>query len=120
MTPLEAAILVAALALAFHGIVRWQLDRLCDPAYLRGEGVVIVREEVLQAHSPAIGSYMGRSIWGSVTFLGMEYRFDHVLAPAAKERLAPGELYVNPGLVYVTGPARPPAPAAAGHPPAPA
>ena len=105
--------MVAALAFALHRLIQWQLDRLHDPSYLREQGVVIVREEVLQAHSPAIGSYMGRSIWGSVTFLGMEYRFDHVLAPAAKERLAPGELYLNPGLVYVTGPARPPAPAAA-------
>jgi hypothetical protein len=108
VSPLEAAIMVAALAFAFHRIVRRQLDRLSDPAYLRGEGVVIVREEVLQAHSAAIGSYMGHSIWGSVSFMGMEYRFDHVLAAAAKERLAPGELYVEPGLVYVNVSAQPP------------
>jgi hypothetical protein len=46
---------------------------------------------------------MGRSIWGSVTFMGMEYRFDHVVPASHRERLAPGELYLEPGLVYITG-----------------
>jgi hypothetical protein len=41
--------------------------------------------------------------------MGLEYRFDHVLSPLGKERLAPGELYLEPGLLYVTGQARQPA-----------
>jgi hypothetical protein len=45
---------------------------------------------------------MGHPIWGSVRFMGMEYRFDHVLDRKARERLAPRELFLEPGLVYVT------------------
>jgi hypothetical protein len=103
VNPLEAALMVAALAYAFHRIIASQLDRLRDPAYLCREGVVVVVEEILQAHSAPVGQYMGRSIWGSVTFMGMEYRFDHVVPASHRERLAPGELYLEPGLVYITG-----------------
>jgi hypothetical protein len=45
---------------------------------------------------------MGHPIWGSVRFMDMEYRFDHVLERKARERLAPRELFLEPGLVYVT------------------
>jgi hypothetical protein len=31
----------------------------------------------------------------------MEYRFHHVQDRRARERLAPGELFIEPGLVYV-------------------
>jgi hypothetical protein len=34
--------------------------------------------------------------------MGMVYRFDRILEPRRKERLAAGELYLEPGLVYVT------------------
>jgi 2-keto-3-deoxy-6-phosphogluconate aldolase len=44
----------------------------------------------------------GMAIWGSVRFMDMEYRFDHVLDRKARERLAPRELFLEPGLVYVT------------------
>jgi hypothetical protein len=43
-------------------------------------------------------------VWASVRFMGMEYRFDHVQDPRARERLAPGELFLDPGLVYVVQP----------------
>jgi hypothetical protein len=101
--PLEAVAVAAALAYVFHRVIQSQLDRLGDPAYLCREGVVVVVEEILQAHSAPVGQYMGRSIWGSVTFMGMEYRFDHVVPASHRERLAPGELYLEPGLVYITG-----------------
>jgi hypothetical protein len=44
---------------------------------------------------------MGRPIPGSVTFRGMQYRFDHVLDRRCRERIVPGELFLEPGLVYV-------------------
>jgi hypothetical protein len=31
----------------------------------------------------------------------MEYRFDHIRDPKTRERLNPGELFLDPGLVYV-------------------
>jgi len=100
--PLEAAALTAALAYVFHRIIQSQLDKLCDPAYLRRQGVVVVADDILQAHSAPIGQYMGCCIWGSVTFMGMVYRYDRVVEPRRKEHLAAGELYLEPGLVYIT------------------
>lgn len=102
MTPIEAAILVLLLSLPLHWLVLRHFDQLGDPAYFRRHGVVIVCERALEARSAPIGEYMGRPIWGSVTFKGMEYRFDRVLDARCRERIGPGELFLDPGLVYVT------------------
>jgi hypothetical protein len=101
LSPIEAALLVAALALPFHLLVQWQLSRLTDPDYLRAQGIVILDERVVQLRG-SIGKFNGRAIPESVVFLGMAYRFDRVIAPAQKGALAAGELYLEPGLVYVT------------------
>lgn len=101
MTPIEAALFVVLLALPMFGLVHWQIARLGDPRYLRRHGVVIVRETAIEAHSEAIGEYCGHPIWATVTFKGMNYRFDHVLEPRRRDRLEPGELFIEPGLVYV-------------------
>jgi hypothetical protein len=101
MSPLEAAALVAVLVLPFHLLVLWHVERMRDPAYLRRQGIVVVRESALDGHSGPVGSYVGQPIWGSVTFMGMRYRFDHVARPQDKEKTGPGELYLDPGLVYV-------------------
>jgi hypothetical protein len=101
MTPLEAVALVGALVIPLHWLVWRELDRLADPQYLRDHGVVIVRETALQACSDPVGSYRGRTIWGTVTFMGMPYRFDHITQPRDRERIGPGQLYLEPGLVYV-------------------
>jgi hypothetical protein len=101
VNPLEAAALIAAMVLPAFWLVQAQLDRLEDPAYLRKQGVVILLERALQAHAGPIGTYMGRPIWASVTFMGMVYRFDRVTRPQDKEKTGPGELYLDPGLVYV-------------------
>jgi hypothetical protein len=103
MSALEAAVVVLLVALPWYWLVRRELAKLTDPAYLRAHGVVIVSESALQARSEPIGQYLGHPIWGSVRFMGMEYRFDHVQDSRARERLAPGELFLEPGLVYVTG-----------------
>jgi hypothetical protein len=101
LSPLEAALLVAALALPFHLAVQWQLSRLSDPGYLRAQGVVIIDERVVKLRG-SIGEFRGRTIPESVVFFGIAYRFDRVTAPAQKGELAAGELYLEPGLVYVT------------------
>jgi hypothetical protein len=102
MNALEAGVLVALLALPFHWLVQRELDKLGDPSYLRRHGVVIVSPAALQAHSAPIGRYMDREIWGSVTFMGMRYRYDRIVAPRERERISARELYLPPGLVYVT------------------
>jgi len=67
---------------------------------------VIVSVKALQAHSAPIGEYLGHPIWASVRFKGMEYRFDHIvetrISQRARETLGPGELFLDPGLVYIT------------------
>ena len=102
MSALDALVVILLIALPWCWLVRRELDKLTDPAYLRMHGVVVVSETVLQAHSDPIGQYLGHPIWGSVQFMGMEYRFDHVQDARKRERLAPGELFLEPGLVYVT------------------
>ena len=102
MSALEAFVLMLLIAWPWLWLVRHELGKLRDPRYLRRHGVVIVSEKALQGHSDPIGEYMGHPIWGTVRFMGMEYRFDHVLDRRARERLAPRELFLDPGLVYVT------------------
>ena len=88
--------------------VSYQGDGADIPAYfVRPEGdvtpgVVIVSESALQGHAGAIGEYMGHPIWASVRFMGMDYRFDHVQPANRREYLAPRELFIDPGLVYIT------------------
>jgi hypothetical protein len=101
LSPIEAGLLVVVFALPWFWFLNWQVSKLADPKYLRERGVVIVVEQVLESCSDPIGEYMGRPIWESVTFMGMRYRFDHIVEKRRRERLCPGELYLEPGLVYV-------------------
>ena len=102
MTPLEAVLVPVALALPLLWLIRLELDRLSRPEYLRRHGVVIVAEDALESRSQPIGRYMGGIVWGTVTFKGMVYRFDHVTPRERCESIGPGQLYLEPGLVYVT------------------
>jgi hypothetical protein len=102
ITPLEAALVVAALALPFYFFTSWQLARLVDPDYVRRQGVVILREEILQQKSAVIGYYAGREIHATVTFMGMVYRFDRVVLSSYSRSVRERELFLEPGLLYVT------------------
>jgi len=101
MSPLEALVVFLLISLPVHLLVKREFAKLSDPTYLRAHGVVVLSERALQARSDAIGEYRGYPIWASVRFMGMEYRFDRVQDPKARERLEPGELFLDPGLVYV-------------------
>ena len=101
MTPLEAVLVPVALALPFLWMVRLELDRLADPGYLRRHGIVIVAERALDGCADPVGTYMGSTVWGTVTFRGIVYRFDYVTQPHQRETIGPGRLYLEPGLVYV-------------------
>lgn len=101
MSPLDAAALVILLALPLHWVVMRQLGREEDPAWLRERGIVIVSERACEGEQP-IGRYRGGTLWARVKFKGMVYRFDRVIDPARREAIGPRELYIEPGLVYVT------------------
>lgn len=101
ISPIEAGLLVAVLALPWFWFLKWQIGKLTDPRHLRRSGVVIVLDKAIEAHTDPIGEYMGQPIWESVTFKGMRYRFDHIVEQKRRERLEPGELYLEPGLVYI-------------------
>lgn len=102
MTPLEAVLVPIALAVPLLWLMHLELDRLANPDYLRRHGVVIVAECALESRSDPVGRYMGGIVWGTVTFRGIVYRFDHVIRPERREAIGPGQLYLEPGLVYVT------------------
>jgi hypothetical protein len=102
MSALEALVVVLVVALPWWWLVHREFAKLTDARYLRDHGVVIVSERVLQARSAPIGEYMGHPIWGSVRFMDMDYRFDRVVDRKAREQLQPRELFLEPGLVYVT------------------
>jgi len=99
---LEALAVFLCLALPLRWIVLRELERLDQAPYLREHGVIIVSERALQAHSAPIGEYRGRPIWGSVRFKGMNYRFDRVIEGPLREHIGPRELFLDPGLVYIT------------------
>ncbi|MGZ8154577.1 MAG: hypothetical protein ACXWUK_04650 [Burkholderiales bacterium] len=101
MTPLAAAGLVLVLSLPLHWLVVRHFDRVEDPDFLRHHGIVVLMESALDVRSEPIGEYLGHPIPGSVTFKGMLYRFDHVLDRRLRERIGSGELFLEPGLVYV-------------------
>jgi hypothetical protein len=101
MSPLDAAALFLLLYLPFHWLVRRHFRQLAEPAYLRRQGVIVESDAVLEARSAPIGEFMGQPIWGSLQFMGMQYRFDHILDRRQRERIAAGELFLDPGLVYV-------------------
>ena len=98
VTAIDAALMFALLFLPLNWLVLRHFDRLQDPSYLRECCVVIRNESVIEARGAPIGEYRGSLVWRDVTFMGMQYRFDRV---TGGERLAGGELLLQPGLVYV-------------------
>ena len=101
MSALEALVVFLLISLPVHWLVQREFAKLSDPTYLRAHGVVVVSPRALQGYSEPIGEYRGQPIWASVRFMGMDYRFDHVRDAKTRERLEPGELFLDPGLVYV-------------------
>ena len=102
ISPLEAALAVAVLTAPFYALVHWQLGRLADPAYLRANGVAVAHPGVIERRGPIIGRYRSSEIYPELFFMGMVYRFDRIEPRAYRGFVGPRELYLEPGLVYVT------------------
>jgi hypothetical protein len=78
VTPIDAALVFALLFLPLNWLVLQHFDRLEDAGYLRGCGVVICSENVIEARGAPLGVYRDAPVSGWVMFKGMQYRFDRV------------------------------------------
>ncbi len=83
-------------------MLRQEARHHSDPAYLRRVGIVIVNPSALDGVAEAIGHYRGAPIPASVVFRGLRYEFARVAPPGYKEVIGRRELYLEPGLLYVT------------------
>lgn len=101
---MEAVVLLLLLLTFFFGLMRKDLRRLIrlTPEDLREVGVVVKSARALDDAVDVIGRYMGVDIYRAVTFKGVRYEFNCVAPPAFKRYLRGRQLYLEPGLVYVS------------------
>lgn len=100
MNALEAAALVGALMVPLYILMQQGLKDL--PRHARRSGVYMESARELELSEEVVGSYQDRPIHAWIGFLGMTYRFDRVAPRAYRRRVAQRELFLEPGLVYVT------------------
>ncbi len=99
---LYVALVVAAAALPPWLVLRAEFRRLGDRNYLRETGVFIRKLAALDAMAEVIGRYNGADIYRYVVFKGMRYEYDHIVPPYLPREVRERELFVEPGIIYVT------------------
>jgi hypothetical protein len=99
---LETAALVLLLMLPLHFFVQRELRRLSDPRHIRAHGVTIEHDALVARCGEIVGSYSGCDIYAEVVFMNMVYRFDRIAPQSYRHSVGPRELYLEPGLVYLT------------------
>ena len=102
MVVLSCVLIMLAIVLPLHWAVMHELERRESPEYFRRYGVIVKRQEALDATAHVVGTYRGAAIHRSVTFKGMVYEFAGVVPPQYQKRIDENELYIEPGLLYVT------------------
>jgi hypothetical protein len=95
-------LVLAATVVPCYLIIRAELRKLRDPAYLRAAGVLIRTLKALDAVAEVIGRYNGTDIYRYVIFKGMRYEFDHIIPLGLPRQVGENELLIEPGVVYVT------------------
>lgn len=100
---MEVAIVLFTALLPAAWFIRGEVHRRRDPAYLRTVGIIVMKSRVLDETADVIGQYQDRDIYRYVVFRGLRYDFSRIVPPAYKRVLKGRELYLEPGLVYVTG-----------------
>lgn len=88
--------------LPLHMLMTYQFHRWQKEQTVRRHGVVIDRFEALDGASEVIGSYWGAEIHRTVTFQGQRYEFSGVAPSGDPRALRRDELYLDPGLLYVS------------------
>ena len=96
------ALVIAAAVVPPYLIVNAEWRRLRDRNYLRETGVFIRKFAALDAVAEVIGRYNGADIYRYVVFKGMRYEFDHIVPPHLPRQVHERELFLEPGVVYVT------------------
>ena len=104
MDAVYCILLVLALALPLRWAVLRQVEHADSPEFFRRHGVIIKRVEALDAVGEVVGRYLDAPIYGSLGFKGMKYEFACVVPPTYKRRIDRNELYLEPGLLYLTSP----------------
>jgi hypothetical protein len=102
MAVLTCVVILLALLLPLHWAVIRELGFWESPEYFRRFGVIVRRAEALDEMAEVIGSYRGAVIYRTVTFKGMAYEFSGVVPTGYEKRVDENELYIEPGLLYVT------------------
>lgn len=93
--------LVDASLLAFL-FVQWERTLMPQPSYARRIGAVLEHAGLVRASDEIVGYLDGQPIYAVVEFMGMRYRFEAVVPPSFRHRVGPRQLYVAPGLLYMT------------------
>jgi hypothetical protein len=97
----ELVFYIACVLLPLHLLMMYEFHRWKSAENLRRHGVVIRRFDALDDASEVIGSYCGARIHRTVTFQGMRYEFSGVVPRGNQDAIHRGELYLDPGLLYV-------------------
>jgi hypothetical protein len=90
-------VLVPLHMLMAHEFHRWQRELSA-----RRHGVIVHRFDALDDASEVIGVYGGVQIHRTVTFQGVQYEFHGVASSGEQGKLRRDELYLDPGLLYVS------------------
>jgi len=90
-------VLVPLHMLMAHEYYRWQRELSA-----RRHGVIVHRFDALDEASEVIGLYSGVGIHRTVTFQGVQYEYFGVAPAGWQGKLRRDELYLDPGLLYVS------------------
>lgn len=85
-----------------HMLMARECQRWVRAHEARRGGVIVRRRDALDEASEVIGSYRGTEIPRTVTFQGMRYEFSGVIPSGDHGALRRDQLYLDPGLLYVS------------------
>lgn len=95
-------LVIAAAIVPPYLIMKAEWRKLRDGDYLRETGVFIRKLAALDAVAEVIGRFNGADIYRYVVFKGMRYDFDHIVPVHLPREVRERELFLEPGVVYVT------------------
>jgi hypothetical protein len=104
MDALYGIVTVLAAVVPLYWGVMTQLERWESPESLRRHGAIIKHLDALEMTGEVVGRYLDAPIYGTLGFKGMVYEFAGVVPVHYQRRIDENELYLAPGLLYLTSP----------------